>query len=220
MKKLTWYDAAALVIWALPIIYLATIYSSLPPKVPLHFGADGKADAYGPPSQLILLACILAGVTLATYVVLKFLPQIDPKQMAKYSANTFIKIGLGIVLFISAISIVILYSSAHEGVVVTDLLYPLLGVFFAFMGNVMNNIKPNYFAGIRTPWTLESEDTWRATHRLAAKMWFVGGILLAIITFILSGTAASTVFIAGILILALVPMAYSFIYSKKHQLKA
>ena len=61
----------------------------------------------------------------------------------------------------------------------------MAGLLFAFMGNLMHNIKPNYFAGVRTPWTLEDPDTWRATHRLAGKLWFGGGIFVTIAVLVL-----------------------------------
>ena len=220
MKKFTWFDAAALVVWLLPIAYLLYIYPALPARVPLHFGPGGKPDAYGEPKDLFAVQYLMLGISLGVYLLIRYLPQIDPKQKAKYSADTFQKMSLGLVLFISAIDLAILFATANGNFNMEKLLFPLMGLFFAFLGNLMNSIKPNYFAGIRTPWTLESEDTWRATHRLAAKLWFWGGVLLTILTLIVKGQAASSVFIYGTIILALVPTVYSFIYFKKHQLKA
>jgi uncharacterized membrane protein len=219
MKKFTWFDAAALVVWLLPVAYLLYIYPALPAKVPLHFGPGGKPDAYGEPKDLFGVQYLLLGVSLGVYLLIKYLPQIDSKQKAKYSADTFQKMSLGLVLFISAINLAILFATVNGSFNIEKLLFPLMGLFFAFLGNLMNSIKPNYFAGIRTPWTLESEDTWRATHRLAAKLWFWGGVVLTILTLVLKGEIASTVFISGVVVMALVPTVYSFIYFKKHQLK-
>lgn len=220
MKKFTWFDAAALVVWLLPVAYLLYIYPSLPAKVPLHFGPGGKPDQYGEPKDLFGVQYLLLGVSLGVYLLIKYLPQIDPKQKAKYSADTFQKMSLGLVLFLSAINLAVLFATANGGFNIDKLLYPMMGLLFAFLGNLMNSIKPNYFAGIRTPWTLESEDTWRATHRLAAKLWFWGGVALTLLTFFVQGELASTIFISGVLLLAFVPMIYSFIYFKKNQLKA
>jgi len=220
MKKFTWFDAAALVVWLLPVVYLLYIYPSLPAKVPLHFGPGGKPDAYGEPKDLFGVQYLLLGVSLGVYLLIKYLPQIDPKQKAKYSADTFQKMSLGLVLFISAINLAILFATVNGSFNIEKLLFPLMGLFFAFLGNLMNSIKPNYFAGIRTPWTLESEDTWRATHRLAAKLWFWGGVVLTVLTLVLKSEVASTVFISGVVILALIPTIYSFIYFRNHQLKA
>lgn len=219
MKKFSWFDGAALVAWSLPAIYLIKVYPTLPAKVALHFGIDGKPDRYGQPSDLLVPVGIVMAVTLGTYLLLKFLPQIDPKQKAKYSPETFQKMALGLVVFLSAINVVII-ASANGSLAIDKLLYPMLGLFFAFLGNVMHSIKPNYFAGIRTPWTLESEDTWRATHRLGGKIWFAGGILITILTLLLTGKAAYIVFISCVAIMALVPSVFSYIYFKNHRVKA
>jgi uncharacterized membrane protein len=220
MKKFTWFDAAALAVWILPIAYFIFIYPSLPSKIPLHFGMDGTPDRYGQRQELFIPQAILSIVPLCIYLLMRYLPQIDPKQPAKYSANTYQKIALGTILFVAAINIVVLYASLTGTLKGGKLLLPLISLFFAFLGNIMYSIKPKYFAGIRTPWTLESEDTWRATHRLASKMWFGGGLLLAILTFLLSNKMATFVFLSGTVVLALVPTIYSFVYFKKHQLKS
>ena len=70
------------------------------------------------------------------------------------------------VVFLTVLNLVIIYTTVHKGLNVQKLLLPVISLLFAFLGNVMHNIKPNYFAGVRTPWTLESPATWKATHLL------------------------------------------------------
>ncbi|MCO5947069.1 SdpI family protein [Mucilaginibacter flavidus] len=217
MKKFTYMDLAALVVWVLPAAYLATVYEALPAIVPVHYGISGKVDRYGDKSEMILLAGILLFTALLVYLLLKFLPAIDPKKQVKVGEETFRKIGFAVVLFLSALNIAIIFATVHHGFAIDKLILPLAGLFFAFMGNVMNSIKPNYFAGIRTPWTLESEDNWRTTHRLAGRLWFVGGIVVTIATLLLPATLSTIVFIGSIAVLTLVPVTYSYIYFKNHQ---
>jgi uncharacterized membrane protein len=62
---------------------------------------------------------------------------------------------------------------------------PLMGLLFSVLGNYMHSIKPNYFVGFRTPWTLENEDNWRKTHQLMARIWVPGGLLITIGTLLL-----------------------------------
>jgi uncharacterized membrane protein len=64
----------------------------------------------------------------------------------------------------------------------------------------MKNVKPNYFFGIRTPWTLESEDNWKQTHHLASKIWVWGNILLATTILIISNNYAGPLFIVSIIL--------------------
>jgi len=218
MKKFTYMDLAALVVWVLPAGYLASVYNALPAIVPVHYGISGKVDRYGDKSEMILLAGILLFTALLVYLLLKFLPAIDPKKQVKVGEETFRKIGFAVVLFLSALNIAIIFATVHHGFAIDKLILPLAGLFFAFMGNVMNSIKPNYFAGIRTPWTLESEDNWRTTHRLAGRLWFAGGIVVTIATLLLPATLATIVFMCGLAVLTLVPVVYSYIYFRNHQI--
>jgi uncharacterized membrane protein len=217
MKKFNYMDLTALLIWLVPVVYLVSVYASLPATVPMHYDMDGRVNRYGNKSELITLLAIMLGTQLFVYLLLKFLPGIDPKKQVKFGESTFQKLALGIVVFISALVLVIIYSAAHKEIKIDKLILPLLGLLFAFMGNIMHSIKPNYFAGIRTPWTLENEDTWRATHRLAGKLWFVGGIVLTVLTLLLAPEAATIVFMCGVGIIVFIPVIYSYIYFKKHQ---
>jgi uncharacterized membrane protein len=219
MKKFSFLDGGALVVWLLPLIYILTIYQTLPQTVPLHYGINGTPDRYGSKSEFMTTQWILAGVPLLVYLLLKFLPLIDPKKQIKYGESTFQKLAFGIVLFISALNIAIIFATAHHGFKIDKLIYPLVGLLFVFIGNIINSIKPNYFAGVRTPWTLENPDNWRATHRLASKIWFVGGLLLTILMLFLPDGPGGIVFICAIAVLVLIPVIYSYLYFLKHDFK-
>ena len=150
------------------------------------------------------------------YLLLKFLPAIDPKKYVKYGEATFQKLALGMVFFMTVVTIALSFATINHSFDVGKTVLPFAGLLFAFMGNIMHSIKPNYFAGVRTPWTLEDDDTWRATHRLAGKLWFIGGVLLTIAVLLLPVKAGLIVFMSMIAILVLIPIVYSYIYYKKH----
>lgn len=217
MKKFTYMDLAALIIWLLPLVYLAYIYSSLPAVVPVHYGIDGKVNRYGNKSELVIMHGIILGTGLLVYLLLKYLPAIDPKKQVMLGEATFQKLAFGVVTFLSVIAIVITFSTIRQGFKITAVILPIAGLLFAFIGNMMHSIKPNYFAGVRTPWTLESPDTWRVTHRLAGKLWFFGGIVIALAALVLPVMPATIVFMCGLAVLTLVPVIYSYIYFKNHQ---
>jgi uncharacterized membrane protein len=85
-----------------------------------------------------------------------------------------------------------------------------MGLLFALIGSNMYNIKPNYFAGIRLPWTLESEDNWRRTHRFAGKLWFFGGLCIALIAFVFTGDPALYASAAITAAVVIIPIIYSY----------
>ena len=160
---------------------------------------------------------ITGGVSILLYILMRFLPKIDPKKTAKYSAPVFNKIAIGVVLLLCGINFIVLIAAQNSSFNIGNTLTVIAGVFFAFMGNIMHSIKPNYFAGIRTPWTLENKETWRKTHQLGGKLWFAGGIIIAACGLIFPANVASIILITGILIMSIIPIVYSYIHFKSIQ---
>jgi uncharacterized membrane protein len=81
----------------------------------------------------------------------------------------------------------------------------------------MHSVKPNYFVGIRIPWTLHDEDNWKKTHRLAGTIWFAGGILITLLSMVVSAETGAIAMQIIIGIMVLIPIAYSFILFRKKQ---
>jgi uncharacterized membrane protein len=201
----------------MPLFYLASVYSLLPETVPIHFNMEGKPDGFGEKSTLIFTTLLLNVVGLSTYFLLKFLPRIDPKKSAGQSPVFLNKIGLVIVVFMGILNMIIIQSSVNSKFNGIKYILPLMSLLFVFMGNYMHTIKPNYFAGFRTPWALEDPDNWRATHLLAGKLWVIGGLISAIISLVLPSVAGWIIFTAITVIISIVPFIFSYRYYKKHQ---
>ncbi len=83
----------------------------------------------------------------------------------------------------------------------------------AMAGNLLGKIRRNFFMGIRTPWTLASEQVWYATHRLAAKTVTAGGVLGLILTLMGARGWPILVLVAS----AMIPALYSLVLYKREQ---
>jgi uncharacterized membrane protein len=90
-----------------------------------------------------------------------------------------------------------------------------MGLLFMLLGNYMKTIKANYFIGIRTPWTLEHESVWNSTHKLAGKLWFVGGLAIVISSLLTGNKFNGIFFISVTILLAFIPIIYSFLEYRK-----
>lgn len=213
MKHLSLKNLILVVLLSAPIIYLKLVYSDLPQKVALHFGADGQPDRYGEKSELWTPILIMMSVALVTYLIVTNIGKIDPKKQTLQSQEVMQKLGLTIVSFVSILTMYIVYSSYNT----TDgkLVFIMMGLFFAAIGNFMNNIKPNYFVGLRLPWTLENEDNWRKTHHLASKLWVSGGLLIAILAIFIAPGLMSKIMLPIVLLIVIIPSVYSYQYYKK-----
>ena len=85
------------------------------------------------------------------------------------------------------------------------------------LGNYFQAVRPNYFIGIRSPWTLESETVWKKTHRAAGRLYMLGGLAIALAALFLSPTSVTPVMIGVISILVFVPFIHSYVLFKKEK---
>ena len=194
----------------LPFVYLAYIWNELPKEVPMHWNASGEIDRWGDKSELFMMLFMLTGIT---YFVFLIIPYIDPKQKLQNMGNKLNNLRLILALFMSALAIYMLYS-VQQKTSNPVLIFPLVGLLFAFLCNYFKTIKPNYFIGIRTPWTLENEEVWKKTHLIGGKLWFVGGLLMAL-TFLLPNEMQLYTFLGITAVITIVPIVYSYLEFKK-----
>src|SRR5215203_5093185 len=119
----------AILISLLPLVYLAIIWPSLPVIVPLHYGADMKPDRMGSKTELWLVQGIMVTISIGVYFLFRNLHRFDPKRKDAVSSTTFTKIAFGMVVFMAALSFLIL-SSVKTGAPNFSLLFPLVGLLF------------------------------------------------------------------------------------------
>ena len=198
------------VITLIPWVYLFSILSSLPDRIPVHFGLDGTPDKYGQRNEIFFIPATCTLVSVLIYLLLTNIYKIDPKRLAQKQPEIFLKIAMVVVVFISCMSIIILNWTATQHTMGMNLVLAMMGLLFAYMGNVMHSIKPNYFAGFRLPWTLESEENWRATHLLGSKIWFAGGILIAILALFIKPLVMFFIMMGIVLVMVIIPTVYSY----------
>ena len=210
MKKSSSHLLIALVLLAIPFGYAAYIYPSLPETIPTHFNIKGEADAYGGKNSIFLGPGIMSVVGLFVFFILSNIKSLDPKRYKEQDDSLYKKFALFTVAFLSLISCIIIFSSSNQSVDIGKLLLPALGLSFAGFGWYMPKIHQNYFAGFKLPWTLENEDNWNETHKLAGKVWIYGGFIQAIAALLLPNKAGFIVFFSITLIMVVVPSVFSY----------
>ena len=175
-----WSWRVELVQWLLVaamFVTAATVWQSVPDPMPVHWNLHGEVDGYG--SRFVGLL-LMPSIALGLYVLLLVIPRFDPGR-ANYPsfAPAYNAIRICLVLFMAAF---------YGGTVIAALGYQIdvaafvsvaVGVLFIVLGNFMGKIRPNWFVGVRTPWTLSSKQSWTKTHRLAGWLFIVLGVAVA-----------------------------------------
>lgn len=89
-----------------------------------------------------------------------------------------------------------------------------LGGLFAVIGNYLPKCRQNYTMGIKLPWTLNDAENWNRTHRLAGRLWILGGLVMLIDAFL--GRMNAPALLAITALEVLIPTLYSFVYYVRH----
>jgi uncharacterized membrane protein len=201
-----------LVLLSLPFLYLGVIWNELPDRVPLHWNIKGEIDRYGSKSELWLLPVF---TSLLIYVILTVVPVIDPKKRVAEMGAKFAQLKIVMVAIMSSLAIVIIHTTANQEMASPGLFVVIIGVLISLLGGFMKYIKPNYFIGIRTPWTLESTEVWDKTHQFGGRLFLLAGIVIVGAGLLIETEKAFHITVISIVTVALISMVYSFILYKK-----
>ena len=199
--------AVALSLWA---------YPRLPPSVVTHWSLNGTPDGYS--SRLWALAIIPVMLVIMT-VIFNVLPKIDPRHenYVKFLSSYWLIANAVIVFLLVAHGLIIAAGLGFS--IKIDRLMPLgIGLLFVFLGNFLTRVEPNWFVGIRSPWTLSSDTVWRRTHRTGGWVFVIGGLVLAS-TALLPRAAFLPLLIATIVIMPAIPIVQSYVLWKREQSK-
>ncbi|MBJ7540444.1 SdpI family protein [Streptococcus sp. SL1232] len=193
----------------LPALIGAFFWKALPEQIPTHFGIDGQADGYS--SKLFTLVAFPILFVLFQIIALASLERVSvkvtvPAKMRKLYAWIIPCLSLIVQLSIYANALGVVKSSP-------TLVTAFLGMLFIVIGNYLPKTKRNYTIGIRLPWTLSDDRNWFKTHRLAGKIWVLGGVIVFLDSFV--KFALPYVLGISLVVMIVLPILYSFSLSRK-----
>jgi uncharacterized membrane protein len=187
-------------------IAAALAWPYAPERMPTHWNLQGEVDGYGGKFAGLLLVPLMA---LGLYALLLVLPRLDPGYVNyRTFAGAYNLIRITLVVFMAALYAVTVAAGLGAGVDVGMVVSLGVGALLVVLGNVLGKIRPNWFVGVRTPWTLSSKLSWNKTHRLAGWLFIVLGPLLAV-----SGIARSSWLLVATLAAGGAGLAWLVVYS-------
>ena len=188
--------------------------ASIPPgaRLPIHWNVAGKADGYGSATQaLLLIPAISAGTALLMAAITKLEPR---REHLRQSMRAYVLIWLTILMLLLVVHVAMLAAALGNHVDMTRVMIVSMGVMFVVIGNYMGKLRSNFFAGVRTPWTLSSELSWNKTHRLAGKLFVVLGLLSVVLGAIGNGFTMIALYAVATPAMLVWLLAYSYLVWK------
>ncbi len=190
------------------------VYPQLPATLISHWSASGEANGHMP---RLLGVFLLPGVMLVLYGMWALLPAIDPIAKGfrgfRYVYDFFWILLTAFLAYVYALTLGI-----HLGwhVNLPSALAPALAALFVALGLMFPRVKRNWFFGIRTPWSLASDEVWDRTQEFGGKLFVIAGILMLVGTF--ASPAWSLAAIVWPIILAVIPsVLYSYLVFKRER---
>lgn len=205
----------AIAIIAAQIIVSIVSYPMLPPMVPSHWNAAGQINGYMP---RLLYVIFEPGLSIVLFLVLRGVMYIGPtigQASAKRANRTIINLILvAILLFMLILQLTITAIALGAHIDMTLIIGLSVSVLFIFLGNYLGKLRRNFWAGIRTPWTLASDTVWERTHRLGGWLFVAAGLLGILTSFVpflrLWGLLAAAV------LAVIIPSIYSYFAYRRY----
>lgn len=197
----------------IPFLLIPFLAGQLPDRVPIHWNIHGHPDDYASKWFALLFLPLL---NVGMFLLLDRLPRFDSRRKAS-NLRLIPSINLGIILFMLGVWALIILSGMGYTLKMGKLVMSGVLILFAFIGNLMTKVRPNYFIGLRTPWTLESETVWRKSHRLMGHLWFFGSLALLPIYWVIPSPTDFFVFMGFVAVITFVPGIYSYVAYQREE---
>ena len=200
------------IITLLPIVAGLILWDKLPDRMAIHWGIDGKPDGW---CSRAFGVFGLPAIMMTMQIVCSVIEYTVSKNAEKN--KKFLDIVLWAIPVISIIANAYIYMNAlgYYTFEIQRTIPLILGFFFVILGNYLPKITQNRTLGIKIKWTLNNEENWFATHRLGGKVWVIAGLLL-MLSVLLPTSVIPIVQICVILLSVVIPVVYSYIYSRRH----
>lgn len=220
MMKIKFVDWCYGLLALLPLIIVSIVFPDYPDTIPVHFNSSGQVDRYGSKAELFTFPVVIFVIAILFNLLFHFINISTNKKNLKIL--NVLKIIIISVINIIAVAILLLtYNTVHSKAV-PDIFK--IGAILVCLGdiiiaNYLPKCRLNGWVGIRTKWTLSSEEVWYKTHRFGGWMFAIGGIVLLVNSLLLKGIACLYEVTAGEMIMVTVIFFYSYKLSKKAGVK-
>jgi uncharacterized membrane protein len=192
------------------------LWNRLPEQMASHWGLNDQVDGYMPRLWGVFL---LPGMALAMLLLFLLVPSIDPLKanIAKFrpAFNLFILFMILFMLYVHSLTLA--WSLGYQNFRMSSAMLPFMGLLFILVGWMLRSAKRNFFIGIRTPWTLSSDEVWDKTHRLGSLLFMISG-LFAILAAFFGGPSAFLLMFIPLTASSLFLVVYSYVlYRQLHK---
>jgi uncharacterized membrane protein len=203
-------NTAGIIMFALTAISFAAglyVYPHLPAQIVSHWNGAGEPNGALPKIWGIFL---WPTVILAVFALWSLIPVLEPlesnlKEFRRSYNLLFLILEL---FFCYGFALVLTFDLGHN-FNLAQYLAPALAALLVAIGILLKDFKRNFFVGIRTPWTLSSDEIWHKTHQLGATLLYICAACVLAASFV--PQLLLTLTILPLIVTAFVTVIYSYV---------
>jgi len=185
-------------------------------RLPVHWDYNGNPNGFaGKWTALLIPPVMTAALSLLFY----FLPAIEPReQHLQRSKGLVLAAWAGLLIVMVLIDLTVVGGALHWAISVQALMLVGVGLMYMLIGNQLGKSRSMFLVGIRTPWTLSSEEVWIKTHRLGGKLTMAAGLIMIAAAFApLPGRAVPGLVMGLVVVMVGVPVLYSYVLWRRER---
>ena len=189
-------------------LFSIAVFSRLPERMAVHWNIAGEPNRYG---SRIEGAFLLPVLMLALYVIMQWYPSRDPRaaNITKFRGAYDTAVAV-MIAFFCGVHVLVLGQALGWRVDITTVALVGIGTMLVIVGNLLPLVRSNFIFGIRTPWTLSSDQVWTRSHRVGGYAVVAAGLIVIASAF-LARPIGIVIALTSALVAGLIPVVYSYV---------
>lgn len=190
------------------VVVTLFVFPHLPPRIPVHWNVRGQIDGHAPRELAAIFFPLFA---LVLWLLMRALPRIDPRR-ANYAsfAGAYDTVVAAVVTLLAIVHVIVLAAALGVPIAMNRIMPLLLGGLFVVLGSAVPHARPNWWFGVRTPWTLSNDRVWARTQRVSGHLMIAAGIVAILSAFLLPDPVGVIVLFLAITAAGLGSVVYSY----------
>ena len=177
----------------LPLVVILIVLPHLPEKIPVHYGFDNQVDRWG--SKYVALLFPVVSILMGYFLLGMAKLAAKKEEHGENNKNVTIIVGILVLILLNALNIYSLYTSFNKvenlsfvSLDIGQLVFGVIGMLMIVTGNLMPKLRMNSMIGLRTPWSMKNEATWKKSQHIGGISFIIGGIIIIGICIVMKGT--------------------------------
>lgn len=203
----------------LPLIVTAIAMIFIPDSVPIHYGVNNQVDRLGSKLELFILPCVVVAFGLFFLILSKVLN--ESEEYGSNNKNICQTLGIVFCALFNILTYFFIYTAIISVDNLNDLpidfnsmMVFLLGIVMIIIGNIVPKAKMNSILGLRTKWSMSSEEAWKKSQRFGGYSFVLVGAVMIIISIFTEGSICMVLGLMSLFITAIIDSVYSYFASK------